>query len=67
MVRKVGVGGHSRDAVGLQMARWPDHGPGSSPLRVCALWAVVVIVLYPFCRWVAAVKARRRDWWLSYV
>jgi uncharacterized membrane protein len=34
---------------------------------VYALWAVVVIVLYPFCRWVAALKARRRDWWLSYV
>jgi len=34
---------------------------------VYALWAVVIIVLYPFCRWVAAVKARRRDWWLSYV
>jgi uncharacterized membrane protein len=34
---------------------------------VYALWAVVVIVLYPFCRWVVAVKARRRDWWLSYV
>ena len=34
---------------------------------VYALWAVVVIVLYPFCRWIAAVKARRRDWWLSYV
>jgi uncharacterized membrane protein len=34
---------------------------------VYALWAVVIIALYPFCRWVAAVKARRRDWWLSYV
>jgi uncharacterized membrane protein len=34
---------------------------------VYALWAVVIVVLYPFCRWVAAVKARRRDWWLSYV
>ena len=34
---------------------------------VYALWALVIIVLYPFCRWVAAVKARRRDWWLSYV
>lgn len=34
---------------------------------VYALWAVVIITLYPFCRWVAAVKARRRDWWLSYV
>jgi len=34
---------------------------------VYALWAVVIITLYPYCRWVAAVKARRRDWWLSYV
>ena len=34
---------------------------------VYALWAIVIIVLYPFCRWVAGVKARRRDWWLSYV
>jgi hypothetical protein len=24
-------------------------------------------LVYPFCRWVAAVKARRRDWWLSYL
>ena len=30
-------------------------------------WFVVVAMLYPFCRWVAAVKARRTDWWLSYV
>jgi uncharacterized membrane protein len=30
-------------------------------------WAVVVAMLYPFCRWVAAVKTRRKDWWLSYL
>jgi uncharacterized membrane protein len=30
-------------------------------------WLVVVITLYPLCRWVAAVKDRRRDWWLSYL
>jgi hypothetical protein len=34
---------------------------------VYAIWALVVILLYPFCRWVASVKTRRRDWWLSYV
>jgi uncharacterized membrane protein len=34
---------------------------------VYAIWALVIVILYPFCRWVAAVKARRRDWWLSYV
>jgi uncharacterized membrane protein len=30
-------------------------------------WAAVVAMLYPFCRWVAAVKTRRKDWWLSYL
>ena len=30
-------------------------------------WVAVVLALYPLCRWVAAVKARRSDWWLSYV
>jgi uncharacterized membrane protein len=42
-------------------------GYGVGLAGVYALWGVVIIVLYPFCRWVAAVKARRRDWWLSYV
>ena len=34
---------------------------------VYLVWALAVLLLYPFCRWVAGVKARRRDWWLSYV
>lgn len=34
---------------------------------VYAVWFVVVALLYPFARWVAAVKARRKDWWLSYL
>jgi uncharacterized membrane protein len=34
---------------------------------VYAIWLLVVLMLYPFCRSVAAVKSRRRDWWLSYV
>jgi hypothetical protein len=32
-----------------------------------AAWLLVVAMLYPLCRWVAAVKARRKDWWLSYL
>jgi uncharacterized membrane protein len=32
---------------------------------VYVVWILVVVLLYPFCRWVASVKARRRDWWLS--
>ena len=30
-------------------------------------WALVVVTLYPACRWFAAVKHRRSDWWLSYL
>jgi hypothetical protein len=38
----------------------------SLPLVYC-VWALVIAILYPFCRWVAGVKARSRAWWLSYV
>ena len=34
---------------------------------VYLIWIAVVVVLYPLCRWVAALKARRKDWWLSYI
>lgn len=34
---------------------------------VYVVWASIVIALYPLCRWFAAVKARRTDWWLSYL
>lgn len=30
-------------------------------------WIVIVVALYPLCRWFAGVKARRRDWWLGYL
>jgi uncharacterized membrane protein len=30
-------------------------------------WVLVVATLYPACRWFAAVKRRRGDWWLSYL
>lgn len=31
------------------------------------VWVGVVLLMYPACRWFAALKARRRDWWLSYL
>jgi uncharacterized membrane protein len=43
------------------------EGYGVGLPGVYAVWLLVIAALYPFCRWVAAVKARRRDWWLSYV
>jgi len=30
-------------------------------------WVLIVVALYPVCRALAGVKARRRDWWLSYL
>jgi hypothetical protein len=34
---------------------------------VYLVWALVVLILYPACRWFADLKARRRDLtWLGY-
>jgi uncharacterized membrane protein len=43
----------------------PDYG---YPLWVSyAMWITVVLLMYPLCRWYAAFKARRSDWWLGYL
>jgi hypothetical protein len=42
-------------------------GFGISLPAVYAMWLLVIAILYPWCRWMAALKARRRDWWLSYL
>jgi uncharacterized membrane protein len=34
---------------------------------VYVVWIIVIAAMYPFCRWVVSVKARRTDWWLSYL
>jgi len=43
------------------------HGVGFSLPWVYVAWIVVLALLYPACRWWQALKARRRDWWLSYL
>ena len=40
---------------------------GYSLALVYAAWIAVVLALYPLCRWFAALKRRRHDWWLSYL
>jgi uncharacterized membrane protein len=30
------------------------------------VWLVGVALLYPLCKWYGGVKARRKDWWISY-
>jgi uncharacterized membrane protein len=50
--------------------RYPFTQPpgwGYSLPVVYVVWAGVVALLYAPCRWFAAVKLRRRDWWLSYL
>jgi uncharacterized membrane protein len=42
-------------------------GWGYSLPIVYLVWALVIVALYPACRWFAGVKQRRRDPWLSYL
>ena len=45
----------------------PPAGTGFGLFMVYVLWIVGVLLLYPLCRWYARLKARRTDWWLSYL
>ncbi|MFN2579007.1 MAG: DUF1624 domain-containing protein [Pyrinomonadaceae bacterium] len=45
----------------------PPVGNGFSLIVVYLSWIGGVLLLYPLCKWFAGVKARRRDWWLSYL
>jgi uncharacterized membrane protein len=45
----------------------PDPSWGFGLPVVYLVWVVVVLLLYPPCRWFMKLKARRKDWWLSYL
>src|SRR5262245_60484353 len=45
----------------------PPPGWGYSLPVVYALWITVVVLLFPACRWYAAIKERRAAWWVSYL
>lgn len=58
------------------MFRSPDlaHFPFTQPPgwntglpTVYALWIMVVVALYPLCRWYAGIKRRHHAWWLGYL
>lgn len=52
------------------LADFPFTQPPGWPLSLPYLyliWWVVVLMLWPLCRWFAGVKRRRRDWWLGYL
>ena len=45
----------------------PPQGNGFRLWVVYLSWIAGVLMLYPLCKWFASLKARRRDWWLSYL
>lgn len=45
----------------------PPPGWGWGLPVVYLVWALVVLLMYPLCRWFAGVKARRTEAWLSYL
>src|SRR5262249_34996453 len=45
----------------------PPPASGYSLPVVYAWWIVVVVLLYPACRWYAGIKEQRRAWWVSYL
>ena len=51
----------------LTAYRFFPKGYGVGLGGVYLAWIAVVALLYPLCRRVMALKARRSDWWLSYV
>ena len=51
--------------VGTTFTAPPDAGFNLAVVYAC--WIAGVLLLYPLCKWFAGVKARRRDWWLSYL
>ena len=51
------------------LAQYPFTTPpgwGYSLPIVYLMWGIVVLTLYPLCRWFAGVRQRRSDAWLSY-
>jgi len=52
----------------MATAMWAmPPGYGFSIWIVWLIWIAVVVMLYPACKWFADLKARRKDWWLSYL
>ena len=45
----------------------PPQGYVWSLSLLYLIWAIAIMLLYFACRWFAALKANRRDWWLQYL
>jgi uncharacterized membrane protein len=45
----------------------PPEDAGFGLVETYVAWILVLVILYPVCRWFAGLKRRRRDGWLSYL
>ncbi len=58
--------GYTFDQVFKFFPFYPE-GYGVDLMGVYAGWIITLALLYPLCKWVAEVKRKRKDWWLSYL
>ena len=66
----IGIGLHA--AAGKPVILGPPLGAAPANFGFAlgvtyAAWIAGTLLLYPLCGWFAGVKARRKDWWLSYL
>lgn len=61
------VGGLFNYMINIFLAPERLNGLGFSLAWTYVAWVVVLALLYPVCRYWQQLKARRRDWWLSYL
>ncbi len=60
------VQGFSVGDIAVFCLRYPP-GFGVGLGTAYLLWVATILTLYPACLWFAGVKARRREWWISYL
>jgi uncharacterized membrane protein len=52
------------------LGAFPPQKPAAYGLGLAGIytvWVLVLISLYPICRWFADIKRRRTEWWWSYL
>jgi uncharacterized membrane protein len=57
---------HAAPSMGGAAEAFPKNFGYDLP-AVYLAWVVVLVLMYPLCRWFGALRARRTDWWLSYL
>ncbi len=65
----IAIGPTGRGDRGIRQAVHRPGAPGMGlvPTGVYVVWLTVIAILVPLSRWMADIKRRRRDWWLSYI